>query len=179
MEIQMDMTFAKLESDDLIVLATGLDEAKTLVDQLSQRSVSALFTVSAENRFAVADKLFAMGPAVIPELESRIENDEEPESTTYAAMILFKRGSIKGVPRLIQSLKDRVGPIGAIASALASARIPGASEAIVEILTRETVRKDPYTAVTLLEALRDLGTPLPNEALQQLEESAPHLRRFF
>ena len=179
MEIQMDMTFAKPESDDLIVLATGLDEAKTLVDQLSQRSVSALFTVSAENRFAVADKLFAMGPAVIPELESRIENDEEPESTTYAAMILFKRGSIKGVPRLIQSLKDRVGPIGAIASALASARIPGASEAIVEILTRETVRKDPYTAVTLLEALRDLGTPLPNEALQQLEESAPHLRRFF
>jgi len=179
MEMQIEVIFAKLESDDLTVLAMGLDEAKTLVDQLAQRSVSALFTASAENRFAVADKLFAMGPAVIPALESRIENEEEPESTTHAALILFKRGSMKGVPRLIRSLKDRVGPIGTIASALASAKIPGASEAIAELLTRETVRKDPYTAVTLLEALRDLGTALPNEALQQLGDSAPHLRRFF
>ena len=179
MEMQIEMIFAKLESHDLTVLATGLDEAKTLVDQLAQRSVSALFTALPENRFAVADKLFAMGPAVILELESRIENEEEPESTTHAALILFKRGSMKGVPRLIRSLKERVGPIGTIASALASARIPGANEAIAEILTRETVRKDPYTAVSLLEALRELGTPLPNEALQQLEESAPHLRQFF
>jgi len=73
MEMQIEVIFAKLESDDLTVLATGLDEAKTLVYQLAQRSVSALFTASAENRFAVADKLFAMGPAVIPALESRIE----------------------------------------------------------------------------------------------------------
>lgn len=156
MEMQIEMVFAKLESDNLTVLATGLDEAKKLVDQLAQRSVSALFTASAENRFAVADKLFAMGPAVIPAPESKIENEEEPESTTHAALILFKRGSMKGVPRLIRSLKNRVGPIGAIASALASAKIPGASEAIAEVLTRETARKDPYTAVTLLEALRDL-----------------------
>jgi len=176
MEMQIEMIFAKLESDDVTVLATGLDEAKTLVDQLAQRSVAALFTASLENRFVAADKLFAMGPAVIPELESRIENDEQPEAMAHAALILFKRGSMKGVPRLIRSLKDRVGPIGTIASAVASAKIPGASEAIAEALTRET---DPYLAVTLLEALRDLGAPLPNEALQRLEQSAPHLRRFF
>ena len=118
-----------------------------------------------------------MGPAVVPELEGRIEKDEQPEVLAHAALILFKRGSMKGVPTLIRSLKDKVGPFGTIASALASAKIPGTSDAIAEVLTRETVRKDPYTAVTLLEALRKLGTPLPNEALQQLEESAPHLRR--
>jgi len=178
MEMQIEKIFAKLESDDLTVLAAGLDEAKALVAQLVQQSVDALFSASSENRFAVADKLFAMGPAAIPELERRIEIEAQPEATTEAALILLKRGSMKGVPRLIQSLKDRVGPIGTIASALASARIPGASEAITEALTRETVRKDPYTAVTLLEALRNLGAPLPKEALQQLNESAPHLRQF-
>lgn len=174
--MQVEIIFAKLESDDVMVLATGLDEAKTLVDQLAQRSVSALFTASDQNRFAVADKLFAMGPAVIPELEKRIEKEEHPESMAHAALILFKRGSMKGVPRLIRSLRDGVGPIGTIASALASAKIPGTSEAIAEALTRVT---DPYLAVPLLETLRDLGAPLPNEALQRLEESAPHLRRFF
>ena len=40
MEMQIEMIFAKLESDDLSVLGTGLDEAKTLVDQVAQRSVS-------------------------------------------------------------------------------------------------------------------------------------------
>jgi hypothetical protein len=179
METQIEMIFTKLESDDLAVLATGLDEAKALVAQLVKQSVSALFSSSPANCFAVADKLFSMGPAVIPELESRIEGEAQPEPTTYAALILLKSGSMKGVPLLIRSLKDKVGPIGTVASALASARIPGASEAIAEALTRETVRKDPYTAVTLLEALRDVGAPLPNEALQQLEESAPHLRRSF
>ena len=179
METQIETIFTKLESDDLTMLATGLDEAKTLVNQLALRSVSALFTASDQNRFVVADKLFAMGPAVIPELERRIEKEEQPEAMAHAALILFKRGSVKGVPRLIQSLKERVGPIGTIASALASAKIPGTSEAIAEVLTSEAVKKDPYTAVTLLEALRNLGAPLPDEALQQLEESAPHLRRFF
>jgi len=179
METQSETIFTKLESDELTVLASGLDEAKALVDQLAQRAVSTLFTASDQNRFAVADKLFAMGPAVIPELERRIENEEQPEALAHAALIVFKRGSMKGVPRLIQSLKDGVGPLGTIASALASAQIPGTSEAIAKVLTREAVKKDPYTAVTLLEALRNLETPLPDEALQQLEESAPHLRRFF
>jgi len=135
METQIEMIFAKLESDDLTVLMSGLDQAKALVEQLAERSVSALFTASAENRFAVTEKLFAMGPAVIPALESRIENEEEPDLTTHAALILFKRGSMNGVPRLIRSLKDGVGPIGTIASALASAKIPGTSEAIAEVLT--------------------------------------------
>jgi hypothetical protein len=179
METQGETIFTKLESDELTVLASGLDEAKALVDQLAQRAVSTLFTASDQNRFAVADKLFAMGPAVIPELERRIEKEEQPEAMAHAALILFKRGSMKGVPRLIQSVKDRVGPIGTIASALASAQIPGTSEAIAKVLTREAVKNDPYTAVTLLEALRNLETPLPDEVLQQLEESAPHLRRFF
>lgn len=179
MEMQIETIFAKLESDDVTVLATGLDEAKALVDQIAQRSVAALFKASYENCFVAADKLFAMGQAVVPELESRIENDELPEAIAHAALILFKRGSMKGVPKLIQALRNRVGPFGTIASALASARIAGTSEAITEALTNELIRKDPYTAVTLLEALRDLGTPLPSEALQQLAESAPYLRRFF
>jgi hypothetical protein len=69
MGTQIDLIFKELESDDLNVLAAGLDEARTLIAQLAQHAVSALFTSSAENRFAIADKLFAMGPAVIPELE--------------------------------------------------------------------------------------------------------------
>jgi hypothetical protein len=134
METQSEIIFTKLKSDELTVLASGLDDAKALVDQLAQRAVSTLFTASDQNRFAVADKLFAMGPAVIPELERRIENEEQPEAMAHAALILFKRGSMKGVPRLIQSLKDRVGPIGTIASALASAQIPGTSEALTSVI---------------------------------------------
>lgn len=156
METQIGTIFTKLESDDLNVLSTGLDEARTLIDQLAQQSVSASFTASDQNRFAVADKLFAMGPAVIPELEKRIEKQKHPEAKSHAALMLFKRGSMKGVPLLIRSLKDKVGPIGTIASALASAKIPGASEAIEQVLTREAVRWTRIYTGTLLEAVRNL-----------------------
>lgn len=179
MEVQIEAILAKLKSEDLVAQVSGLDEVRVLIADLAHCAAEALFASPAESRLAIAEKLYALGPVVIPELEHRLDEEEEPEALTHASLILLKHGSTKGVSRLIQSLRDGVGPIGTLASSLVSARVSGTSEAITEVLTKGLIRKDPYTAVTLLSALRDLGAAIPKEALQELEESAPHLRRFF
>lgn len=50
MKMQIEMMVEKLESDDLNVLATGLDEAKALVNDHVHRCVDLLFASHAENR---------------------------------------------------------------------------------------------------------------------------------
>jgi hypothetical protein len=130
------------------------------------------------NRYVIAEKLFAMGPSVIPELESHLDEEGgQPEARTYAALILLKLGSRKGIPQLFRSLKEGVGPIGMIAQSVSSAELPGASEAITDALMNGATSKEPYTVVTLISALRELGATVPDEVLRQLEASAPQLRK--
>ena len=163
-----------MNSDDVLTELSGLDEAKTVVDQLARRSVSLLFTCSEDWRFAVAEKVFAIGPAVVPELEKRIEEGGDPRATVHAALILLKHGSQKGVDQLLQFLKDGVGPAGAIAFSLAKARVPGVADSIRDALLRLPIRKDyPYQAVPFIDALRILDLAIPAEVGERLKKIAP------
>ena len=175
METSVNAIIDNLHSSEPQNQLSGLDDAKALVTQLVRQSVEILF--SASNPYGVAEKLFAMGPSVIPDLQRQLDEGGPPEAMAYAALVLLKLGSQKGVGQLFRSLKEGIGPTGMIAQGLATARVPGASEVITEVLMTASASKDPYTAVTLISALRELEAPVPEEAFGRLEQSAPNIRK--
>ena len=148
--------FEMLDSGDLLAQVAGLNDARELILELVQRSVRSLFNSPKENLHAIGDRLFAMGSVIVPELEKSLHTGGEPEAMTCAALILMQYGSHAGVAQLFQALKagSEASPI--IASYLASARIPGASEAITDALLRFPIFRDasaPYRAANLILAL--------------------------
>jgi len=176
METSVTAIIEKLDSDELERQLSGLDDARALISQFARRSVELL--LSSSSPYVIAEKLFAMGPSVIGDLEKQLDGDDaQPEARTYAALVLLKLGSRKGVSQLFRSLKDGVGPIGMIAESLGLAQVPGAGEAISDALKDGALSKEPYTVVTLVCALRRLGATVPDEVLRQLDESAPQLRK--
>ena len=166
-----------LGSDDLLQQISGINAARELVDRIVQRSVQILFNAPKENAFAISDRLFAMGPVVVPELERSLRSGGEPEAITYAALILIQFGSRAGVPQLLQALKESSGASGAIATQLAAAGVAGASEAITDALMHWPLSKDPYTAVTMISALRMLKASVPSKILHELNLAAPEIRK--
>jgi hypothetical protein len=166
----------KLKSGDLLNQISGMDETKELIEHLIHQAVQTLFECDSTSRYAMAEKIFAMGPVVVPELESRFHAGGDPEAMVHAALILLKRGSDAGVNLLIQSLNDQIGPCGLIAGSLAAAGIQGTSDAVTDVLIRWPMGKDIYAARTLIATLRPLGTSVPDEVLAKLEAADPHIR---
>jgi hypothetical protein len=156
-----------------------MDDAKALIEHLVHQAVQTLFECDPASRYAMAEKIFAMGPVVVSELESRFRAGGDSDAMLHAALILLKRGSDAGVNLLFQSLKNQVGPYGLIAASLAAAGVPGTSGAITEVLSRWPIGKDIYAARTLIDALRSLGTGVPEELLARLEVADPHIRRLY
>ena len=177
MKTDVHEIFKMLGSDDLLHQISGINAARELIDQIVQRSVQILFSAPKENAFAISDRLFAMGPVVAPELERHLRTGGEPEAMTYAALILMQFGSRAGVPLLLQALREGSGASGAIATQLAAADVAGAGEAITDALKRWPLCKDPYTAVTMISALRTLNASVPDEVLRELNLAAPEIRK--
>jgi hypothetical protein len=167
----------KLKSGDLLSQISGMDDTKALIECLVREAIQTLFECGPSNRYAMADKIFALGPVVVQELEKRFHAGGDPEAMVHAALILLKRGSHAGVELLFQSLKEQFGPYGLIAASLGAAEIPGTSEAIIDVLISWPTGKDPYAARGLVHALRMLDTSVPEEILTKLEIADPHIRK--
>jgi hypothetical protein len=169
--------FEAIASGDLQLKVSGLNAARESIDQLVQQSVRALFDSPPENVFAISDRLFAMGPAVVPELEKWLRRGGETEAMTYAALILIQFGSRSGVPQLLKALAEGHGASGAIATQLADAGITGAAEAIRDALIRLPIGKGhptaPHVAASLILALRKLDAPVPAEVVEKLARESP------
>jgi hypothetical protein len=165
----------KFHSSELETQLSGMDDAKALIEEMVNAAVEVLS--SSSNRYAIAEKLFSMGPVVVPELDKLLQARVEPEAMTYAGLILLRLGSPLGVARLIEALHAGVGPTGMIAENLAATGATGASEAITDALMRWPISKDPYTAVTLISALRKLNARVPDEILQTLSVAAPDISK--
>lgn len=165
----------KLHSQGLVDQISGLEDLKALVSRLLDEAAKTLLVST--GRYSVAEKIFAIGPAMIPPLEKLLLINGNEEAATYAALILLKLGSKVGIPQLLKSLRGRVGPVGMIAQSLSTAGAPETSETIAHVLSEWPIDKDPYTAVTLVTSLRKLNTPVPKEALEKLEAASPAIRQ--
>lgn len=150
----------KLRSSDLDAQAKALDGVRELIAFLTNEAAAALATTS--GRYPVAEKLFSIGPAMIPALEELLGRGGDPEVLTYAALVLMNLGSLAGSRQLLCSLRDGIGPIGMIANTLSRHPVDGASSAIGDALMRWNIKKDPYMAATLVSALRRLNAAVPD-----------------
>jgi hypothetical protein len=170
----------KLRSGELERQIGGIDDAKEVIAELVRKATDLLFNPLVEgSRYVVAERLFTMGPVVIADLEGRVEMSKNVvgEGNTYAALILLRLGSSKGVALLLEALRNGIGPTGMIAQSLGAAGIQAAGEVICQALARLPFDRDPYTAASMISALHDLRAPVPAAMLDELETIAPHVRR--
>lgn len=167
----------EFQSPELENQLAAMDDAKALIELMVREAVGALF--ASPYPLPMAEKLNAMGPVVVPELERRIQNARVSEPAIHAALLLLHFGSPAGVPHLLQALAAGMGPTVLIVKKLIAAGVPvpGAAEAVTEALRKAPASKNPYITATLIECLQSLGKPVPEQALEDLEMVAPYLRQ--
>jgi hypothetical protein len=163
----------KFHSDLLETQLSACDEARRSILEFVHEAAELLFRSS--SRYVIAEKLLAIGPAVIPELNNRLKIEGNPEAKIHSALILLKLGSQTGLSQLVEALRIGIGPTGMITEALATAGAKSAIGAITDALMRWPVDKDPYTAVTMIYALRKLDASVPDEVLRSVNSAAPKI----
>jgi hypothetical protein len=166
----------QLKSDDFLVQIQALDLLKSVTHDLLVAAAGALANSSCP--YPLAEKLFALGPMMIPALEQLVQQPVSKEGYTYAALILLRLGSRAGLDRLLRAVEERMGPAGMIANNLGAAGIGEAIGPITVALRNWDVNRDPYTATTLVLALRRLNAPVPRDVLEQLRCLFPNVKEF-
>jgi hypothetical protein len=145
---------ADLRSGDLELQAVAVDEAVRVVKTLMSESVRTL--VLADSPFAVASKLLQFGPLIIPMLEDVLEEPMRDDARNHVAALLLELGSAAGVAHLLSLLEHRDQNAVMAALVLGKARVREAAQLIRGVLENWDCASDPYSAATLIDALKRL-----------------------
>jgi len=157
-------------SDDIAKRITDLESRIARVQGDARACVQELFLDDGA-RYLVAQRLPALGSAVVPAIHDLLDDGDAPDEVrTLAAFVGFEVGDRD---RSLNMLLDEVtahsefSPLAA--RRLASAGVPEAAGLILEAL-RGTDSKEVDSVVSYLEALYDLGVRLGAEDRRRLHE---------
>jgi hypothetical protein len=163
-----------LRSRDLGRQVMALGEAGRTIRELMAESVRAF--VEAEAPYPMAEGLFKFGPAIIPMLEELLLGSAGQDVKDLAAAILVKLGCRTGASTLLAVLTDRRPWFPMAARILAAADVSDAATRIQNILETLDCAADPYSATTLVEALKRVGT-IPDSLKDSLRQRWPRQMR--
>ena len=143
-------------------IATAQREARACVEELN---------VDDGARHLVAERLPALGSAVLPAIHDVLDDQDAPDEVrTLAAFVGFEVGDRhQSLNVLLDEVAARSEFSPLAARRLARAGVPEASSSILDAL-RGTDSKEVDAVVSYLEALHDLGVRLGAEDRQRLRE---------
>jgi hypothetical protein len=147
-----------------------LDEVLRIVNALIAESVRTLSDTGAP--FPIAAKLFKFGQPVVPLLEDLFQQPMSEDARNHTAALLVELGSRKGVPHLLSLLEHHNRDSVMAALVLAKARVQEAAPLIREVLERWDCTDDPYSAATLVDSLKRVGT-IPDSLKDSLRRQWP------
>lgn len=157
-------------SDDIAKRIADLEGRVARVQQEARACVVELF-VDDGARYLVAERLPALGSAVLPAIHDVLSDRDAPaEVRTLAAFVGFEVGDRE---RSLNMLLDEVTSLSEFsplaARRLASAGVSEAAALIVDAL-RRTDSTEVDSVVSYLEALHDLGVRLAVDDRRRLSE---------
>jgi hypothetical protein len=161
---------ADLRSGNIERQAAALDEAARAVRALLSEAVRTLIT--AESPFAAASKLIGFGPPIVSVLEDALREPMSENTRNHVAALLVELGSTAGVPHLLSVLEQHNENFVMAALVLGKARVKEAAPLIQEVVERWDYDADPYSAGTLIEALKKLDA-LPGSLKNALRQRWP------
>ena len=145
-----------------------------MVNTLMSESVRTL--VDTSSPFAVAAKLFNFGLPIVPLLEDLLtqpmRDPMSDSSRNHLAALLVELGSAAGVPHLLSLLKHRNPDSLMAALVLGKARVQEAAPLILRVLQEWDCASDPYSAATLIDALKRLDA-LPDSLKESIRQRWP------
>lgn len=175
---------SELQASDSDRQVTALDKFfqlhSTAVSESDRHAVlmGAVKTLEAsDNPYPIAERLLRFREEAVSPLSDLLARSPSSEVTTLAALILVTNGSRLGVPALVAEV-ERDGDYIILASfALANAGVTDHVPAIIERLhrwpvplNREFPTAEDDMALTLLEVLKKLRVPLPEEIRRKFSD---------
>lgn len=158
---------ADLRSGNIERQMAALEEGARAIGALLSEAVRTLTTTEAP--FAVASRLIGFGPPIVPVLEDALRQPMDESNRNHVAALLVELGSTAGVPHLLSVLEQHDESFVMAALVLGKAGVKQAAPLIREAVEQWDCNADPYSAATLIEALRRLDA-LP----ESLKESICH-----
>jgi hypothetical protein len=150
-----------LRSGEIQRQMAAMDEAARTIRSLMAESVRAFS--EAKDPYTFAERLYKFGPSIIPTLEVLLHGYAEQGVKDLSAAVIVKLGGRTGVSRLLEVIAERRPYFPMTALILAEAQVHEAAFSIQQILEDWDCAADPYSAATMVDALKKLnalGDPL-------------------
>lgn len=169
----------RLATGRMEVQASALKDAKDLIDMVSKVAVAGF--KHTDNPFIYSERLSALGPTIIPYLESMHASCEKGEARTLLALVLLFHGNKSGLSDVLEVVRIEDKYQFCAAVGLANAGITDAVEPITNLL-REYAFTQPLDHILgpkigpLINSLTKLGSEIPEDIRERL--TTPGVSKF-
>jgi hypothetical protein len=163
-----------LKSDPVVYL-DALYKSRRLCEELAERAVMAF--EATPYKVVFSEHLFMFGSIIVKPLSNLVAKTEDKDVTLWGSLLLLEFGQEVDTSMLMNAIATERD--GAVIARILRRNSINVEYKVLERLRHPDVQSDVHLLIGFLQELKAIGTPLPNQIREQIQQKYPDLRDDF